>query len=168
MIALNRSRRLDLGQRMPVWIVSLSDGNDVSANGDDESQSPEFADCPEFARYSCQLSCDGGAGCERGRTSSLPNALSLVPMHRRDGVAFHARHPQNGVAPRPIPSPTFPYDLVRTVLRFDMPQLMHCDRIGDNGSDTRCADKFKFAADCQRLRRSVTPFDIDLFLGAEA
>jgi hypothetical protein len=94
MIVFDRNRCLDLGQRVPVWIVGLSDDNGATPNGNDESQSPELADCPELARYSCQLSCYGGAGCERRRASSLPNALTLVPMHRRDGVTFRVRRPR--------------------------------------------------------------------------
>jgi hypothetical protein len=77
MIVFDRNRRLDLGQRVPVWIVGLSDDNSVTANGNGESQSPELADCPELARYSCQLSCYRGADRERRPAASLPNALTL-------------------------------------------------------------------------------------------
>jgi hypothetical protein len=38
-----------------------------------------------------QTMADVCADCERRPASSLPNALTLVPMRRRDGVTFHVR-----------------------------------------------------------------------------
>lgn len=94
-------------------------------------------------------------------------ALRFVPPQRSSRITCHVWRPHQCVAPRPVPSRAFAPDLIGgLVTALDMAQLVHRNRT-NLCRDVRREYEFQFAAQCQCLRRNVTPLDIRFFVRAQ-